>query len=216
MDRCGVKEFSEVYRLVCLVQSSSGLEYRGIQAYAGNLSHEYDRTKRESGFVTNRERLTGLVYYLEQRGIKTPEISGESTGTYYLNDDSTVFTEIQAGSYVFMDRSYSKMDLDFRNSLFVISTVVSSSSGKFVLDAGLKSVSSDQGEPMVCGWDYERAEFSEEHITYYGDHRFKTGDTVLLLPGHSCTTVNLYDEIYRIQGERVLGKIQITSRGKSR
>ena len=216
MDRCGVKEFGEVYRLVCLVQSSPALEYRGIQAYSGNLSHEFDRARRESGFVTNRERLTGLVYYLEQRGIKTAEISGESTGTYYLNDDSTVFTEIQAGSYVFMDRNYSKMDLDFRNSLFVISTVVSSSDGKFVLDAGLKSISSDQGYPMVCGWDYDRAEFSEEHITFFGDHSYKTGDTVLLLPGHCCTTVNLYDEMYRIQGERVLGKMRITSRGKSR
>lgn len=216
MKRCGIEEFSEFYRLACIIESLPGVTYGGIQAYAGNLSHEYDKEKREKEAYTNRERVNALAYYLEQRGIKNREISGGSTGTSYLKADGSVYTEIQAGSFMFMDRAYSRMELGFRNSLFVIATVISVKEDRVVIDAGMKSIATDQGEPLICGWDHDSVSMSEEHATFYGKHRFKVGDMVMVIPGHSCTTVNLYDDLYFIQGENVLRKLSVTGRGKSR
>ncbi|MBR6557716.1 MAG: DSD1 family PLP-dependent enzyme [Clostridia bacterium] len=216
MKRCGVDEFSEVYRLACIIDALPGVTYGGIQAYAGNLAHEYDKEKREREALINRERVNALAYYLEQRGIKNPEISGGSTGTSYLKSDGSVYTEIQAGSFMFMDRAYGRMELGFRNSLFVIATVISVKEDRVVIDAGMKSLTTDQGEPLICGWDHDSISLSEEHTTFYGAHKFRVGDMVMVIPGHCCTTVNLYDELYFVQGENVLRKLSVTGRGKSR
>lgn len=215
MKRCGVGDFESFYRLAALLEELPGVEYAGIQAYAGNLAHEYDRPRREGETRDNEERLRQLIAYLEQRGIKSCEVSGGSTGTAYLKAEDTVYTEIQAGSFMFMDRSYGKMQLGFENALYVAATVISKGQDRFVIDAGVKSLSPDQGPPCIKGHEYVDISLSEEHTSFYGPHNYQIGDTVMVIPGHCCATVNLYDAMYLSENGEITGMLPIVSRGKA-
>ncbi len=215
MQRCGIDDFEEFYRLAQYVDGMPGLTYDGIQAYAGNLSHEYDRAVRTEAAAAGEQKLRSLIAYLEARGVHSREVSGGSTGTAALKAGSTVYTELQAGSFMFMDASYGRMDLGFENALLAVCTVISAGKGRFVIDAGVKSLSPDQDPPAVVGFTAERISLSEEHTAFYGPHDFHVGDTVLVVPGHCCATVNLFDQLHFVRGDEVIARFPVTSRGKA-
>ena len=115
----------------------------------------------------NLQRLKELLAYLSERGIESREVSGGSTGTVALKTKSTVYTEIQPGSFIFLDMAYQGMHTVFQNSLFVMATVVSAGPNHFVLDAGIKSICPDQGNPGLVGHSYESINLSEEHTAFW-------------------------------------------------
>jgi D-serine deaminase-like pyridoxal phosphate-dependent protein len=217
MNRCGVETFEEVYALADLIQKQPHLHFKGIQAYAGQLSHEYDDEKRLAHSVNIEHRLSQLKEYLESREIPVKEISGLSTGTLPLRRKmKTVYTEAQAGSYLFMDDCYGKMSLPFEHSLFVMAAVVSVRGDAFYTDAGLKTCSVDQGNPVLKDHPEVKTRLSEEHISQLlPGHTYKVNDRVLSIPGHCCTNINLFDRIYLVSGDEVLRVLPVTSRGKS-
>ena len=216
MDRCGVNEFSEFYELASLLKELPNVSYEGIQAYAGNLAHEYDTPQRELGTAGNEARVGALIEYLEDRGITSKEVSGASTGTTYMKCKSTVYTEIQAGSFIFMDMSYKRLGLNiFDNALHVLCTVISADEDHFVIDAGVKSLCPDQDMPAIDGFTAECTKINEEHMIFYGPHNYKVGDMVKVIPGHCCSTVNLYDTIHFAVEEEIVETLAVTSRGKS-
>ena len=57
---------------------------------------------------------------------------------------------------------------------------------------------------------------SEEHCTAHCESHCKAGEKLMLIPGHCCTTVNLFDQLYLVRGGRVVDRVPVTSRGKSR
>lgn len=217
MNRCGVETFEEVYALAELIQKQPHLRFGGIQAYAGQLSHEVDDEKRLNHSVNIERRLSLLKEHLESKGIPVKEISGLSTGTLPLRREiETVYTEAQAGSYLFMDASYGKLNLPFEHSLYVLATVVSVRGDAFYTDAGLKTCSVDQGNPVLEDHPEVNARLSEEHIAHQlPGHTYRVNDKVQYIPGHCCTNVNLFDKIYLVSDQEVLRVIPVTSRGKS-
>jgi hypothetical protein len=85
---------------------------------------------------------------------------------------SGVYTELQCGSYIFMDADYCRnLDRDgapakaLEPSLFVWAAVMSRPThDRAIVDAGLKALAFDSGPPLVCdepAATYERA--SDEH-----------------------------------------------------
>ena len=120
------------------------------------------------------------------------------------NLDCGLLTELQAGSYIFLDADYSKNERagsddapQFQNSLFIVSTVVSNAdAGAAVVDAGLKAIAFDSGLPAVAGRPgVSYIEPSDEHgmLGVSGNDRLKVGDKVFLIPGHCDPTVNLHN-----------------------
>jgi D-serine deaminase-like pyridoxal phosphate-dependent protein len=84
-----------------------------------------------------------------------------------------VYTELQCGSYIFMDADYGRnRDRDgaptkaFEPSLFVWATVMSRpAEDRAIVDAGLKALAFDSGPPLVCdepAATYERASDEQE------------------------------------------------------
>ena len=138
MNRCGVDTFEKFYDLAKVISKCPHLVFEGIQAYAGQLSHEVDYEYRKSEVERVEKRITELRNYLEQRGLKVKEVSGVSTGTVEFRKEGSVYTEIQAGSYIFMDAAYNSLNLQFKNSLFVLTTVISTNPNLIVADAGKK------------------------------------------------------------------------------
>lgn len=216
MKRCGVTSMEAVAVLAKTVLAQPHLSFDGIQAYAGQLSHEFDSDKRKRESGQTDENLVRLKVYLHEQGIEVKEISGGSTGTALLKGQPKIYTELQAGTYIFMDASYAKMDLPFQHSLFVLSTVISTGPNLVVTDAGVKAVGVDQGLPRFVGFPSDAPiNLSEEHgAIRCANHGKKINDKVWYIPGHGCTTANLHNQIYLFKGDEVTGKILVTSRGK--
>lgn len=216
MNRCGVDTFEKFYELAELISKCPHLVFEGIQAYAGQLSHETDYEKRKAEIEIIEQKIEELRGYIEQRGLHVKEISGVSTGTVEFRKEGSVYTEIQAGSYIFMDAAYNSLNLNFKNSLFVLTTVISKKSNLIVVDAGKKSISVDQAMPVFKELPQLPVDMSEEHIAVSIEgHNIALGDKLMLIPGHCCTTVNLYSHLYLVRNGRVEDKIPVTSRGKS-
>lgn len=213
MQRCGISDPCEVVRLAKLISQKSNLDFAGIQAYAGHISHMTDQTRRNDLTAQNHEKLRSLLALLKENGVPAREVSGASTGTVQIKVQEGLYTELQAGSYLLMDAVYAQLGLPFENSLFILTTVVSKQGNITVVDAGVKTCGVDQGMPKVVGATTEKIVDSEEHFQLHGlSADVKVGDKLLLIPGHCCSTVNLHDRIYMVRDGKVTDRIQITAR----
>jgi D-serine deaminase-like pyridoxal phosphate-dependent protein len=160
---------------------------------------------------------------IEAAGIPCPTVTGAGTGTWQHERDSGVYTELQPGSYVFMDADYQKNALapdqhHFEQSLFVVAAVMSAPvPERAIVDAGLKAFAFDSGPPLVYGaqgLSYVKA--SDEHgvIAVAPDAQPpRLGDRLWLVPGHCDPTVNLYDWIVGVRGTRVECLWPVAARG---
>ena len=136
---------------------------------------------------------------------RVPDVTGAGTGTFEFETASGVYTELQCGSYIFMDADYGRnLDRDgaptkaFEPSLFVWATVMSRpTEDRAIVDAGLKALAFDSGPPLVCdepAATYERASDEHGRLAISGaTNRLGLGDKIRLVPGHCDPTVNLYD-----------------------
>lgn len=216
MLRCGVETHEEFVELAKLISRQPHLVFEGIQAYAGNLSHETDLPRRQQASDEIERDLTALKKALTDAGLPPKEITGGSTGTVENKPGNSIYTEMQCGSYVFMDRSYGTLGLNFKNALFLLTSVVSTRKNYFITDGGTKSLGLDQGAPTVVGYEKHPLKLSEEHGRIELDgHTCRLNDKIRYIPGHCCTTVNIHDRIYVVDGEDVVDVWDVTSRGKS-
>ncbi|MFT3788803.1 MAG: hypothetical protein QM770_21970 [Tepidisphaeraceae bacterium] len=156
-------------------------------------------------------------------GLSCPTVTGAGTGTFRNEASSGVYTELQAGSYAFMDVDYATNQVEgepFEHSLFVLSSVMSVTGKDFVvLDAGLKSMSGDSGLPSVWNRsDLTIAGLSDEHTKVMlapTSRRPKLRDRFKLLPSHCDPTINLHDEFVCIRNDHVEAIWKIGARGMS-
>lgn len=221
MRRCGVTTVEEYVRLATKISALPNLQYMGVQAYAGYASHIVSAQERKTVTEANLNKVRELVNCLKNNGLNVQIVSGASTGTCGIVALSDVYTEMQAGSYLFMDSTYNKLGLPFVNSLFVLSTVISKREGIAILDVGAKGLGTDQNLPEIVKTDGTpvTGEFvlNEEHLKVYNaSAELRIGEKVFVIPGHCCTTVNLYNELYFFKGDRIVNRYAITARGCSR
>ncbi len=216
MNRCGVKTAEEALALARRIAGSPGLAFEGIQAYEGHLAQLADIEKRRAGVREMEEKVGAIKALLEENGLPVKEISGGGTATYNITGDDTIWTEIQAGSYVFMDTSYDEMGLPFRESLSLLATVIHTHPGRAVTDAGMKVCSIDHGPPAVKGHPGLEVRTNEEHgIVTDPAGVLRWGQKIEYLPSHCCTTVNLHDRYHCVRGGALEAVWPIPGRGRS-
>ena len=214
MERCGVSGKEAVLSLAQQIERCPHLVFDGIQAYAGHISHTVSVEEREQETNKNKEKIQELLRYLQENHIFPRVLSGGSTGTSVIKAKESLYTELQAGSYLFMDATYRALGLPFQSSLFLLCTVVSVNDTVVVVDAGVKSCGVDQGMPVPYGFSVSKIVASEEHFQLHSPSRkFHVGEKVLLIPAHCCSTVNLHDRIYLLDGDQVVDRFLITARG---
>jgi len=223
--RCGVQPGPEAVALAKQIAASRHLIFGGLQAYQGSAQHRrgVDERKKLIDHAIDGARRT--VEQLHQQGLPCPIVGGGGTGTFEIEAASGVYTEIQAGSYAFMDADYAR-NLDaagapvstFRHALFVLATVMSAPRhGLAVLDAGHKAVSIDSGMPTL--WqrpDIRYVSASDEHGKLeYGTETaaVKLGEKLRLIPGHCDPTVDRFDWYVGVRGGRVECLWPVAARG---
>src|SRR5262249_34209295 len=144
-------------------------------------------------------------------------LSGGSTGTYDIDSAIDGVTELQVGSYVFMDVEYRRIGGrkgqevydDFRPSLTVLTTVVSAAhADRVTVDAGTKALDTTVPyRPQARGWEgiaYRPGGDEFGILTVEkGGKLPRLGDRVEFLVPHCDPTTNLYDRIYAMRGDKV-------------
>lgn len=216
MRRCGVESPEALLALARLIDAQPHLIWEGIQAYAGHLAHMRDGSRRRAELLEIEETVRRLKEFVEAAGLPVRQVCGGSTGTAADKPTGTVYTQLQAGSYLLMDATYQTLDLRFAQALFLLTTVLSVKEDRVVVDGGVKSLTMDQDPPVFP--DFPKAEllFSEEHTTLLvSGSGLRPGDRLRCVPGHCCTTVNVHDCLYLTDGQEVLETWPVVSRGKA-
>lgn len=225
--RTGVQPGTTAVELAQKVASLDGLHFVGLHAYAGRAQHVRDFTSRQSMIQHAVELAETTRDDLQRAGLRCDWITGSGTGTYLLEAASGVYTELQAGSYIFMDVDYGRNFnadgrpyRDFRNSLFVYATVMSRPThDAAVLDAGLKASSFDSGPPALSELpDAEWVGGGDEHFnvrTPEVEFPYSLGEKVKLIPGHCDPTANMYDWYVGYRNDRIEAIWPVAARGFS-
>jgi 3-hydroxy-D-aspartate aldolase len=227
MQRCGVAPGEAASLLAKQIANSPGLRFAGIQAYQGKAQHFRTPTERKAAIDVAVQAIRKTLDALDAAGLKSESITGAGTGTFHLEATSGVYSELQAGSYAFMDADYAANQQadgrpsEFAHSLFILSTVMSiAGDGWCVVDAGLKSFSGESGMPLV----HHRpgltvVGLSDEHSRIDlapGTPKPRLGEKLLLIPGHCDPTINLHDHYVCIRNGIVEALWPIEARGASR
>jgi D-serine deaminase-like pyridoxal phosphate-dependent protein len=221
-NRCGVAPGDAAAPLARQIAASAPLRFAGLQCYHGSAQHLRSPQARTDAIRSAADAARLTVKAIEACGIAVERVTGAGTGSFMHERSSGVFNEVQAGSYVFMDRDYGdnqrgEGDIAFEHALFVRTTVMSRpTADRAIVDAGLKASSVDSGMPTV--WrrpDLVYAKAADEHGTLAtaNEAALSLGDTLMLVPGHCDPTVNLYDELVCIRGDRVEAIWPIAARG---
>lgn len=225
--RTGIEPGEPALALVKVIESLPHVTFVGLQSYDGQAAHTAPFNARADRTNGTMSRAVDTRTLIERAGIPCPLVTGGSTGTYRVDADNPGLTELQPGSFVFMDMEYRTIGgpdgpeyRDFKNSLTVVTTVVSRPTGIAIVDGGYKAFSTDRPfTPRPLGLDGVTYEWAgDEHGRLRMDHAsrdLKVGDRIEFLPPHIDPTVNLYDEIYALRGDRVEAIWPIAARGKS-
>jgi 3-hydroxy-D-aspartate aldolase len=226
-NRTGLGTPEEVVALAQVIARQKGLELVGLQGYGGNNQHVKGFDKRRAREIQSNERVVAARHALEKAGFAVQMVSVGGTGSYNIDADFPGVTEIQPGSYIFMDTNYNKIGgrdtaefSDFGNSLSVLTTVISrATAGRAIVDAGGKALSTDEAppEPMeltgatygVAGDEYGALRLQEP------SRELKVGDQVRILPGHCDTTVNLHNVYFAVRKGIVEHVWPIEGRGRT-
>jgi D-serine deaminase-like pyridoxal phosphate-dependent protein len=212
-NRTGIQPGEPALRLAESIARSSHLELKGICSYAGHVAHVVGFEERRAHSQRSLAQALATRDLLRHAGHNVEILSGASTGTYNIDSYIEGMTEMQSGSYVFMDVEYRKIGgksgpvyEDFAPALCVLSTVVHRSGNKAIVDAGLKAFSTDRPfgpEPFgVSGVTYEFA--GDEHgRLLLADGNVALGHRLRFIMPHCDPTVNLYDRFFCIRGDSV-------------
>ena len=230
--RTGAATEEDAIVLAQAVQDAAGLRLAGLQSYSGNLQHIADRAERQEKAKQRLAVLAGLVGKLGAAGLAMPLVTGSGTGTHDFDAEAEIFTELQAGSYIFMDVEYIRALTDGRNappfetSLFVQTAVVSVASARVpgcyvTTDAGLKCFATEGPRPEVVSGGPPGATYAyagDEHGRLFftpGSHPVPAlGERVELVTPHCDPTVNLHDFYHLVRGDTLVDIWPVDARGK--
>ena len=229
MHRTGIQLGTEGLNLAkSLVQDCHYLKFRGIQFYSGDLMHVRSYTERRERYSERNAQLKRFLHDLRESGVECEIVTGGGTGSYEIDLELNVMTELQAGSYAFMDRQYleiesrSGIELEFDPSLFVFTTVISSNHTHMATtDAGLKSFATDDKTPLIVDGAPDECHYAfmgDEHGAVHwksDDYQLNVGSMISTVVPHCDPTINLYNEIHVVAGNKLVDIWPFGARGCS-
>ena len=223
MDRQGIENGQPALELAQKVAGSKHAQFEGFMAYSGNAAHTKTfeaRRKRSSDDLAGVRETVSLA---RKSGLPVNIVSGGSTGTYNMDHEHGL-TELEAGSYVFMDTAYfaiggkddEKVYNDFKGALTVLTTVDSKRHpGIVTTDYGNKAITrpTDQVKGMpwlqvgTQGAEYGSLRWSD------ADKDVKLGDRVEIYCTNLDMSTNAFDRYYVAQGDQIVDVWPIMGRG---
>ena len=226
--RTGVATAEAAVDLARQIAGHEALKFGGIQCYCGAEQHIEGYAERLEAIRGRMVKLTDAIAGLKAAGLAPPIVTGGGTGPHAIDAALGVFTELQVGSYVFMDRQYGVCALredcqvPFETSLMVDARVISASYPMLVtVDAGLKAFATEAGAPPILAGAPEGSAYhfmGDEHgaiVPPRGIAPPKLGERVTLAAPHCDPTVNLYEAYHVVRGDTLEAIWPVTARGRS-
>ena len=226
--RSGVPPDERALALAQLVDKLPNLKLRGMISYDGGAQHIKGFRKRLDESLKRYEPSMQSFEAMKRSGLNTEIFSGGGTGTYNIMTKVPGFTDLQVGSYIFMDCQYLEIGgedneqqyTDFEPSLTVMSTVLNAYFPKrLTTDAGAKALTLNKPGPIVIGengFTYNAGSDEFGAIQYEtANKEYKVGDRLELIVPHCDPAVNEYDQICGTRQDRVEVVWPISARGHS-
>lgn len=217
--RTGIASEEGAVTIARRIADSDWLQFGGVQGYVGRhqATADYDERRRQSEQYVRP--LRALAERLRRAGLPPRIVTGGGTGTHDIDPDFGVFSEIQAGSYVFGDVHYRNTVMrrddpsPFRESLHVYASVISTAKAGFAItDAGAKELNGFSGpiKPVLTGGAHPGSEY-----TIVGDdmgridfphpvQRLEIGDIVQLLPPLCFQTIVHHQAYHCVRADRLV------------
>jgi D-serine deaminase-like pyridoxal phosphate-dependent protein len=189
-----------------LVRAIGAQRFRGLITHGGHVYAATNQSERQLAADQETDSIFTTADMLRQAGIEVRELSVGSTPTAGLALRGGI-TEMRPGTYIYGDANQVTLGSQRLEdcALAVVATVVSTPApDRAVVDAGSKALSADlrvaglDGHGVVLGHDdLTVARLSEEHATVTAFERtcLAIGQRVIVVPSHSCTTVNLHPTV---------------------
>lgn len=227
--RTGIPFGKPALELAQLIDQLPGLRLMGMLCYDAAAQHVVGFETRKAQTLERMVQATDTFELMQRSGLNTEIFSGGGTGTYNIDHGTKGMTDVQVGSYVFMDAQYisigGEMDKevysDFATSLTIMTTVLNAQyAGKATSDAGAKACTINQPWPIIkdeSGMRYRSGSDEFGTITYEENpsRNYEVGDKLELIVSHCDPVVNLYDQMYAIRNDRVEAIWPISARGMS-
>ncbi|MGE0439244.1 MAG: DSD1 family PLP-dependent enzyme [Gemmatimonadales bacterium] len=221
--RAGIAMGPPAVDLAARVARHRSLRFDGFQAFASHLMHLDGYERRRAENLAMLDAVIATRELAERSGLEVATVTVGGTGTWDIDCDVAGVTEVQAGSYLFMDVMYRAIGGpngpvfdDFEPALFVLTTVVSRPvAGQVTVDAGYKASATDHQAPEPWGVGPATYRFAGDEHGIVTGAPLDLGDRLLLLPGHCDPTVNLYDGYHVVEDGRLVARWPVAARGRS-
>jgi D-serine deaminase-like pyridoxal phosphate-dependent protein len=215
LTRHGIEAGEPALELAKKVDSSKNLKLIGVMGYSGGASHTHGWEERKRKSLEDTAGVIETAAMARKAGLPIEIVTGGSTGTYNIDSERKGLTELQAGSFVFMDTLYRQVGgksdhavyTDFNSALTVMTTVISQRHAhQCTIDAGnkalLKPTDEVKGRPEVKvenqGAEYGILVWKDT------DRGFKLGERVDIYPSNLDMSTNVYDRYYIARGEQIV------------
>ena len=224
--RTGLVAVDDALALARHIADTEGAVYAGVQGYNGSFQREPDFAARRAEQERCTAPLAELCERLGAEGLAPEIVSGGGTGTHAIDAAAGLFTECQAGSYIFMDVNYADTPFEpdnphpFETSLFVRTTVISARDEFAVTDAGIKELQREEFPPRVAAGAhpdslYELVGDDMGRVTVPEGTRLpQVGDALECITPHCYQTLLLYDVYHCVRGDTLVDIWPIEARSQ--
>jgi D-serine deaminase-like pyridoxal phosphate-dependent protein len=226
--RTGIPAGQSAVALAQLVDKLPNLRLRGMLSYDGGVQHAKGFANRKERALKAIEPNAETFALMKKSGLNAEIFSGGGSGTYNIMHLTPGFSDLQVGSYLFMDMQYlaigsengDEQYTDFAPSLTVLATILNNRfPGRLTADAGAKALTLNTPTAQVIGepgMTYNAGSDEFGAIRYeQASKTYKIGDKIELIVPHCDPVVNLYDVMYGVRNDQVEVVWEITARGKS-
>lgn len=214
LTRQGIANGQPALELAQKVSASKHMSFEGFMAYSGTASHTKGWAARRKKTAEDLAGVRETIALAKKAGLDVPIVSGGSTGTYNM-DHEFGLTELECGSYVFMDSNYCRIGgktneatyTDFESAMSVLTTVDSKRhAGQATTDYGNKAMA--QVTDLVKGmpWLQVDKQGAEYGLLKWkdGGGEIKVGDRVEIYCSNLDMSTNCYDRYYVTKGDEVV------------
>ena len=226
LGRTGVASAAQAVEVAAAISAQPKLKLIGVQCYGGQWQHMGGANARAAAIADGMAYLQTVIAALRGAGADILVVTGGGTGSFAADAAQGVLTEIQPGSFAFMDREYRdalKDDPDgaFDQALTIAATVITVNHPKWVtVDAGLKAFATDGPLPeavtkkwAACAYRF----FGDEHglLMRPEGQQVARGERVDFVPPHVDPTLDRYDLIHFVRGDVLVEIAPVEGRGAS-
>ena len=227
--RTGITAGTPALELAQLIDQLPALRLRGLLCYDGGSQHVKGFEKRKNQTLERLVAATNTYEQFQASGLTTEIFSGGGTGTYNIDHQTRGLTDIQVGSYVFMDAQYLGIGgedniehfTDFEPALTILTTVLNDQyAGRCTTDAGAKACTINRPWAIIKGesgisYSSGSDEFGTVRYEENASRTYKVAEKIELIVSHCDPVVNLYDHMYAIRNNQVEAIWPIAARGMS-